>query len=286
MQYFPNSNQQHKLSEYFENLEALKLFNQVNLSQWKITPTSVQYHRETEHTLSLYLSGGYNTYRHNHRSNKGSPGSLCLMPQGHESKWHVNDDLELLHLYFSDSHYRQRAAHLLNVDARLININELNYQKDSLLVRLINNIYLSISQGDLLAGEENVNELFVMLAKNYSSLKHNSKIKGGLSKQHQSKISSFIADNISQKLTIELLASQLDLSAYHFARLFKESFAMSPANYITGIRVEKSKRLINDGKSLTDIALDAGFCQQSHFTSCFKRLTGYTPRQYCKAKNC
>ena len=285
MQQFPTSRQQLKLSTNFDNVETFELFNQINLSHWNVSPTSVTYWREESHTLSLYLNGGFNTYRAHKKSNKGSPGSICLMPQGQESRWHVNDNIELLHLYFPDLFFRQRIAHLLDVDARLVNINELDYEQDKVLVGLIRRYHQCITQGNPLLGEELVNEAFVRLAKKYSSLIFNSAVHGGLSRSQQKKINTFINDNISQKLTLELLASQLDLSAYHFARLFKNSFALSPANYITQLRIEKSKYLIKQNKSLTDIAIDIGFCQQSHFTSYFKKYTGYTPKQYSKIIN-
>ena len=282
MQHFPTSTEQLANATNFESLDSFDLLNQIRTSQWQVSPTSVTYSRDTEHTLSLYLSGGYNSYRLNQKSNKGSPGSLCLMPQGDESKWQVNESLELFHLYFSDTNFKQRVARLLDVDARLVNVQEMNYQKDRMLVQLINHISQAISSKELLNIEEGVNELFVRLALNYSSVKNNTRITGGLSKTQQLKINSFIKDNLCEKLSLEILAAELNMSAFHFARLFRKSFYLSPANYINALRIEKAKRLIKEGKPFIEIATDVGYCQQSHFSSNFKRLTGYTPMTYSK----
>jgi len=51
----------------------------------------------------------------------------------------------------------------------------------------------------------------------------------------------YISQNLNQKLTIERLSKDVNLSPFHFAHTFKISFEESPANYITRSRVEMVK---------------------------------------------
>lgn len=72
--------------------------------------------------------------------------------------------------------------------------------------------------------------------------------------------------------------------AFHFARLFKHSFGLSPHQYILQNRIERAKKLItaDAGCSLTDIALQVGFYDQTHFGKAFKRTVGVSPKVFIK----
>ena len=63
----------------------------------------------------------------------------------------------------------------------------------------------------------------------------------------------------------------------------KRSSGSTFKEYLTMVRVEEAKRLLNNtDDSLLDIAIGVGFDNQSYFTSVFKKLTGLTPGQYRK----
>ncbi|MFT5362198.1 MAG: AraC family transcriptional regulator, partial [Porticoccaceae bacterium] len=106
------------------------------------------------------------------------------------------------------------------------------------------------------------------------------KIQGGLSPQHFRFIRELIHQNLHLKLTIEMLSKEVNLSPYHFARMFKMSFGVSPANFITRSRVEVVKSLFGTSRSLAVISLDTGFSHQSHMTNSFRKLVGLTPAAY------
>ena len=66
-----------------------------------------------------------------------------------------------------------------------------------------------------------------------------------------------------------------------FAKLFKQSMGASPHQCILQRRLERAKELLrNPALSLSDISLDAGFADQSHFTNIFRRFAGATPSKF------
>jgi AraC family transcriptional regulator len=75
------------------------------------------------------------------------------------------------------------------------------------------------------------------------------------------------------------MAAIARLSAYHFARQFKRATGLPPHQYIILHRVERAKQLLQGGPelSLADVAVHAGFSDQSQFSHHFKRLVGVTP---------
>lgn len=84
-----------------------------------------------------------------------------------------------------------------------------------------------------------------------------------------------------ESCTLSEIAEAVHLSANHLHRVFLESEGCTPYAYVMEKRIEKAKTLILLGEhSLAQVALETGFCSQSHFTAAFKKSTGQTPAQY------
>lgn len=64
-----------------------------------------------------------------------------------------------------------------------------------------------------------------------------------------------------------------------FARRFAELAGLTPQSYRNACRIRKACRLLDAGKSVTDVAFALGFCSTSYFTTVFKRETGETPKE-------
>jgi AraC family transcriptional regulator len=78
------------------------------------------------------------------------------------------------------------------------------------------------------------------------------------------------------------MAAVARLNPYHFARQLKRATGLPPHQYVIARRVERAKQLLQAGTdlSLAEVALHAGFCDQSQFSRHFKRLVGVTPGQF------
>jgi AraC family transcriptional regulator len=66
----------------------------------------------------------------------------------------------------------------------------------------------------------------------------------------------------------------------HLARQFKRTFGWTVGDYVRRLRVEFVCQQLETGKPLAELALRAGFSDQSHLTRIFKRFTGQTPGEY------
>lgn len=86
-----------------------------------------------------------------------------------------------------------------------------------------------------------------------------------------------------QPCTLQQMAQQLHVSANHLHTVFVRSEKITPYDYVLEKRIERAKTLILMGESsMAQIALETGFCSQSHFTTAFKKKTGQTPARYRK----
>lgn len=94
----------------------------------------------------------------------------------------------------------------------------------------------------------------------------------------------FMADRLNCRVTLEEAARVSGYSPYHFLRLFKKSTGMTPHLYLTQMRIDKARSLMVSGLSPSEVALETGFTDQSHFANTFRKYTGATPGQYFSFK--
>jgi AraC family transcriptional regulator len=83
-----------------------------------------------------------------------------------------------------------------------------------------------------------------------------------------------------QPLSIEELSQEVCISKYHFTRLFKDMYGMSPYQFLKTVRLEKAKELLSKGYSMREIANKVGFDEGNSFINAFKAYTGTYPTEF------
>jgi AraC-like DNA-binding protein len=95
------------------------------------------------------------------------------------------------------------------------------------------------------------------------------------------RVTAFIEQNLSEPLSVPLLAKQAQLSVPRFKARFQKSIGMPPAQYVLRAKIEDAKiRLSENQRSITDIAFDLGFPTSQYFATVFKRFTGQRPVEF------
>ncbi len=96
-----------------------------------------------------------------------------------------------------------------------------------------------------------------------------------------SAIKAIIREQRTDKYTLELLSKELGVHPVHLSREFPRYFQCSLSEYIRRIKVRQAVSLMSEAAlSLTDIAHQCGFSDQSHFTRIFKKMYNLTPSDY------
>ncbi|WP_121357421.1 helix-turn-helix transcriptional regulator [Flavisolibacter nicotianae] len=92
-----------------------------------------------------------------------------------------------------------------------------------------------------------------------------------------------LRENLSHQWTVEEMAATVGMGTTLFNERVKSYSGFSPLNYLINIRISEAIKLLKKPDlNVTDIALDTGFYSSQHFSTTFKKLTGYTPSEFRK----
>lgn len=161
-------------------------------------------------------------------------------------------------------------------------------QGDEQICNCLENIieeYFSDDIGFELAIKSGLYKLIVLLLRNYvdsylTQKQFDARINNLI---RMNKVFIYIDDNITQKISLHDLAVIVNISDYHFCKLFKQVTGKSTIDYINNLRINKAILLLNEGKyNITEVALACGFCDSNYFSRMFKKYEGTTPKNVKK----
>ena len=102
---------------------------------------------------------------------------------------------------------------------------------------------------------------------------------GGLTGYRLKQVLAFIEEQLTEDLSLERIAAVAGVSSSHLNTLFRHSMGVAVHQYVIQRRVELAKTLLmREEKSITQIALEAGFAHQSHLARHMRRVLGLPPR--------
>ena len=103
-------------------------------------------------------------------------------------------------------------------------------------------------------------------------------LQGRLSRSRERLVKRLILDRLDSGIEVQALADACELSRSHFSRAFKRSTGVAPQLWIQQQRIVRARKLLRGSDlSLSQIALECGFCDQAHFCRSFGRAVGDTP---------
>lgn len=120
---------------------------------------------------------------------------------------------------------------------------------------------------------------FITLMKN-AYLFHSNRVEED--KVHQ--IKQYIMDHSHEDISLETLASKVDLSPIYISKTFKEKLGVNYIDFLTECRIENTKKLLADSAlSLKEITFEVGYHDPNYFSKVFKKMCGISPSDYRKS---
>ncbi|MEM8779760.1 MAG: AraC family transcriptional regulator [Cyanobacteria bacterium P01_G01_bin.49] len=166
-----------------------------------------------------------------------------------------------------------------------VELKPIIYDQDPKLDFFTRLFYEEITQkavGTKLFTESIANLFLIHLLRNYCTFTPKLRQeRSGLSPRKLQQAVTYIQDNLAEDISLQAIATEVNMSRYYFCRLFKKSTGITPHQYLIKSRIERAQELLSrKHQSIADVSLQVGFANQSHFTKHFKRLVGITPKQF------
>jgi AraC family transcriptional regulator len=214
---------------------------------------------------------------------KRTVGQASIVPAGQQYSAYWEEELEDIAIHLDPDFVARQASELVQTDSvELIAACEVS---DPLVHQIGRSLAAEVdagAPGGSIYAESLVNTLVAHLLRHHSSagerFQHHL---GGLPKHKLRRVTEFIEENLEHDLTLAEIAGIAELSPFHFARSFKQATGSTPIQFLTHRRIDLAKRLLVESElPIVEIGLRAGFKNQSHFTTLFRKITAMTPRAY------
>jgi AraC-like DNA-binding protein len=89
-----------------------------------------------------------------------------------------------------------------------------------------------------------------------------------------------LCDELAGNVTLDELAGAAGISRHRLSRLFGAAYGMPPHRFQLACRIGAARRMLERGVPVAEVALEAGFVDQSHLHRHFRKTLGMTPARY------
>lgn len=272
-----------KHDNQFQYIKSQHL-DQVTVLQAQMNDFSYGKHAHEEFSFGVTLAGRQDFFASGafHRSN---PGNIILFNPGevHDGHSGSDDTLRYRMLYVHPDQLEPMLSSAGITQSQGFQITDTLFDDPLLRQHILNMALLIESKAESeLQQECEFYQMAVRIAQLYGKCSPERKKCKVDSLLHRAR--DYIVENIQSELSLDEISLHANLSKYHFLRMFRQQFGITPHQYILNCRINRARQAIELGVSIDDVVFDYGFSDLSHLNRRFKPIYGMTPRQY--QKNC
>ncbi len=208
------------------------------------------------------------------------PGDVKIVPPGVARVWETEAATLKLSMYLSPTLICS-AAEAMDLDPRSIDIAPQLHVRDTRIEHIGWAVKAELEALDPLGrlyGDALGLALAAHLLRAYAPAGIRP-VDAALSRRRLRRVLEYIQANLAGDLSLSELAKVASVSPSHFKTLFKRSVGVPVHQYVIRRRIEYAAELLQGGDPpLADVALQAGFANQSHLARSMRRIMGVTPR--------
>ncbi|WP_088431791.1 AraC family transcriptional regulator [Halomicronema hongdechloris] len=259
------------------------------VERFQNSPGEGNCHFEAEHTLFMFLAPRPIHYlqRQDGKTHTGlyRQGDVSLAPADTPFFARWDGEEQIVRIRLAKGFVQRVAAETLEHDGDRLTLQP-EFQSRNAQLEAIATLLLAETHPTPSSSALYLDSLAHVLAVNL--LRHHAtthpqvpRYEGGLLPRQLNPVLDYIDTYLHDDIKLVDLAQLLNMSPFHFSRLFKQSTGLSPHQYLIQQRVERAKWLLkHSDRPIIDIALACGFNSHSHLSKQFRQLTGMTPKVY------
>jgi AraC family transcriptional regulator len=218
------------------------------------------------------------------QSSQTRPGSITVIPDGHDGRWDIGGPIEVSHVYLTDDRF-QTCAEALGGGLHIDLLDRVGFD-DPAAARILELLSQEASHQDSasrLFVERAIDLLCIQLIRGHSSVGALTKPspRRGLADWQVKRVTDYMRDRFDEDINLDELAALVTLSRFHFCTAFRLATGRTPHEWLTQLRMNRARELLTDPMlRITDIALAVGFETPSAFAATFRRSVGTTPSEF------
>jgi len=268
-----------KTDNHFQFVSS-KHLNGVTLLNASMSDFSYDKHAHEEYSIGVTLRGSQDFFCRN-AFHKSRAGGLILFNPEDVHDGHSGDklDLEYFMLYLHPNELNPlfqsmgiEHNHTVRVEGTLLDDTILRHQILFMSQMIQNQTTTKIEQ------ESGLFQIAHSLVRNAGKLKQHQSVKRKETLLIRAK--EYIHSHLEQDISIDDISQAANLSKFHFIRLFRTQFGITPHQYVLNCRLNLARKALEAGSRSSDVAHNSGFSDSSHLNRRFKRVFGMTPKQY------
>ncbi|MFF3375142.1 helix-turn-helix domain-containing protein [Streptomyces sp. NPDC002680] len=217
------------------------------------------------------------------RSASCAPGDACLVPPGRRVRLRSRllgpGPLETVHILLPADVFERHTAEV--PDSRPADLQSLERlaEQDPLITSMAAALLRARDAG---AGQLYADSAAEYLAAHLLAPPHSGPAEPhALGTRQMDTVTAYMRAHLHDRIGLDDLAREVAMSRFHFLRLFSTATGQTPHQFLTGLRIEAARRLLEAGdEPVGRIGLLCGFSTASHFTTVFRRHVGHTPTDY------
>lgn len=262
----------------------------VRVDRWHLSPGEMPETVTPAHEINIPVAGSFTSLKHTaaggSRWGHSRVGRVYLSPAGQPVSASWREELECLTIMI-DPRTLALAASESGAGGE-VELRDICDVEDPLIEQIGFSLLAEAAAQEpfgRLYAETMTHALAVHLLRRYGvSGRRRETFRGGLAGSKLRRATEFIDEHLESDLSLADIAASAGLSRYHFARAFKRATGLTPQRYLIERRIERAGRLLAESElPLVEVAARAGFKNQSHFTTLFRRLKRVTPGAWREA---
>jgi AraC family transcriptional regulator len=259
--------------------------------RWKHDPVHYRKARMPDHVIMTYygdtgdheifVSGGAGNSQN--ITSRTRPGTITIIPSGHEAHWDIAGSFEVSHIYLSQYRF-QKCADLLAKGKRVELLDRVGFE-DPAAARIMELLSAEAKIGEPSARlfvEQAIDLLCIQLLRKHAALSIPvTRPPAGLAPWQVKRVTTYMLEHLSESLTLDELAGVIHLSRFHFCTAFRLATGKTPHEWLVIQRIDMARKLLEDRVlNITEVGLAVGYGTPSAFTAAFRKIVGCTPTDF------